>query len=46
MEAVRAAIIGCGKIAEKHVNALAERVPVRFEVRKDVRSARVERVGL
>ncbi|MCR2804339.1 Gfo/Idh/MocA family protein [Paenibacillus soyae] len=24
MEAVRAAIIGCGKIAEKHVNALAE----------------------
>ncbi|HET9518763.1 MAG TPA: SMC family ATPase, partial [Actinoplanes sp.] len=29
-----------------HVNALAERVPVRFEVRKDARSARVERVGL
>jgi exonuclease SbcC len=29
-----------------HVNALAERVPVRFEVHKDARSARVERVGL
>jgi exonuclease SbcC len=29
-----------------HVSALAERVPVRFEVRKDTRSARVERVGL
>jgi exonuclease SbcC len=29
-----------------HVNALAERVPVRFEVSKDVRSAHVERVGL
>jgi exonuclease SbcC len=29
-----------------HVNALAERVPVRFEVRKDARSARVERTGL
>ncbi|MEJ3743648.1 SMC family ATPase [Actinomycetes bacterium KLBMP 9797] len=29
-----------------HVGALAERVPVRFEVRKDARSARVERVGL
>ncbi|MEH1126696.1 SMC family ATPase [Micromonospora sp. CPCC 206061] len=29
-----------------HVSALAERVPVRFEVRKDARSARVERVGL
>jgi exonuclease SbcC len=28
------------------VNALAERVPVRFEVHKDARSARVERVGL
>ncbi|MFF5081172.1 AAA family ATPase [Actinoplanes sp. NPDC000266] len=29
-----------------HVNALAERVPVRFEVRKDARTAHVERVGL
>ncbi|MFE0590237.1 AAA family ATPase [Micromonospora echinospora] len=29
-----------------HVPALAERIPVRFEVRKDARSARVERVGL
>jgi exonuclease SbcC len=29
-----------------HVNALAERVPVRFEVRKDARTAYVERVGL
>ncbi len=29
-----------------HVSALAERVPVRFEVHKDARSARVERVGL
>ena len=28
-----------------HVAALAERVPVRFEVRKDTRSARIERVG-
>ncbi|MEV5691686.1 SMC family ATPase [Micromonospora globbae] len=28
-----------------HVPALAERIPVRFEVRKDARSARVERVG-
>ncbi len=28
-----------------HVNALAERIPVRFEVSKDARSARVERVG-
>ncbi|MFB9238029.1 AAA family ATPase [Plantactinospora siamensis] len=28
-----------------HVPALAERVPVRFEVRKDARTARVERVG-
>lgn len=27
-----------------HVGALAERVPVRFEVRKDTRTARVERV--
>ncbi|GAA5181366.1 hypothetical protein GCM10023322_15870 [Rugosimonospora acidiphila] len=27
-----------------HVGALAERVPVRFEVRKDARTARVERV--
>ena len=29
-----------------HVSALAERVPVRFMVHKDARSARVERVGL
>jgi exonuclease SbcC len=29
-----------------HVTGLAERVPVRFEVSKDARSARVERVGL
>jgi exonuclease SbcC len=29
-----------------HVNALAERVPVRFQVHKDARSARVERTGL
>jgi exonuclease SbcC len=29
-----------------HVGALAERIPVRFEVRKDARSAHVERVGL
>ncbi len=29
-----------------HVTALAERIPVRFEVRKDARSARVERVGI
>jgi DNA repair protein SbcC/Rad50 len=29
-----------------HVNALAERVPVRFEVHKDARSAHVERLGL
>ncbi|GGL06340.1 AAA family ATPase [Mangrovihabitans endophyticus] len=29
-----------------HVTALAERVPVRFEVRKDARTARVERIGL
>jgi exonuclease SbcC len=28
-----------------HVPALAERVPVRFEVSKDARSARVKRVG-
>ncbi|MFC7545588.1 AAA family ATPase [Plantactinospora sp. GCM10030261] len=28
-----------------HVPALAERVPVRYEVRKDARTARVERVG-
>jgi exonuclease SbcC len=28
-----------------HVSALAERIPVRFEVRKDARTARVERVG-
>jgi exonuclease SbcC len=29
-----------------HVGALAERMPVRFEVRKDARTAHVERVGL
>ncbi|GAA4459002.1 AAA family ATPase [Phytohabitans houttuyneae] len=29
-----------------HVPSLAERVPVRFEVRKDARTARVERAGL
>lgn len=29
-----------------HVPALAERIPVRFEVRKDARTARVERIGL
>ena len=29
-----------------HVPALAERIPVRFEVRKDARTAHVERVGL
>jgi exonuclease SbcC len=29
-----------------HVGALAERIPVRFEVRKDARTAHVERVGL
>jgi exonuclease SbcC len=29
-----------------HVSALAERIPVRYEVRKDARTARVERVGL
>ncbi|MDG4766969.1 SMC family ATPase [Solwaraspora sp. WMMD406] len=29
-----------------HVPALAERVPVRFEVRKDARTARVQRSGL
>jgi exonuclease SbcC len=29
-----------------HVNALADRVPVRFEVHKDARTAYVERVGL
>ncbi len=29
-----------------HVPALAERIPVRYEIRKDARSARVERVGL
>ena len=28
-----------------HVPALAERIPVRFEVRKDARSSRVERTG-
>ena len=28
-----------------HVAALAERIPVRFEVRKEARTARVERVG-
>ncbi|RQW96818.1 AAA family ATPase [Micromonospora globispora] len=29
-----------------HVPALADRIPVRFEVRKDARTARVERTGL
>ncbi|PSK63796.1 Nuclease SbcCD subunit C [Micromonospora sp. MH33] len=29
-----------------HVPALAERIPVRFEVRKDARTSRVERTGL
>jgi DNA repair protein SbcC/Rad50 len=29
-----------------HVNALADRVPVRFEVHKDARTAYVERIGL
>ncbi|MEU7570595.1 SMC family ATPase [Micromonospora sp. NPDC049240] len=29
-----------------HVPALAERIPVRFEVRKDARTARIERTGL
>ncbi|WP_238009754.1 SMC family ATPase [Dactylosporangium sp. AC04546] len=29
-----------------HVGALAERIPVRFEVRRDARTARIERVGL
>jgi DNA repair protein SbcC/Rad50 len=29
-----------------HVSALAERIPVRFEVRKDARTAHVERVGM
>ncbi|NUT02281.1 MAG: SMC family ATPase [Hamadaea sp.] len=28
-----------------HVAALAERIPVRFEVRKDARTARVDRIG-
>lgn len=28
-----------------HVPALAERIPVRFEVRKDARTARVDRIG-
>ena len=28
-----------------HVSALAERIPVRFEIHKDARTARVERVG-
>jgi exonuclease SbcC len=28
-----------------HVPALAERIPVRFEVRKDTRTARVDRIG-
>jgi exonuclease SbcC len=28
-----------------HVGALAERIPVRFEVSRDARTARVERVG-
>ncbi|MGW4297264.1 SbcC/MukB-like Walker B domain-containing protein, partial [Micromonospora chersina] len=29
-----------------HVPSLAERIPVRFEVRKDARTSRVERTGL
>ncbi|RZU74225.1 exonuclease SbcC [Micromonospora kangleipakensis] len=29
-----------------HVPALAERIPVRYEVRKDARTARIERTGL
>lgn len=29
-----------------HVGALAERIPVRFEVRRDARTARVERIGI
>ncbi|GAA3457198.1 AAA family ATPase [Dactylosporangium matsuzakiense] len=29
-----------------HVGALAERIPVRFEVRRDARTAKIERVGL
>ncbi|WP_433057732.1 AAA family ATPase [Dactylosporangium sp. CS-033363] len=29
-----------------HVGALAERIPVRFEVHRDARSARIERAGL
>ena len=29
-----------------HVSALAERIPVRFQVSKDARTARVERIGL
>jgi exonuclease SbcC len=29
-----------------HVNGLADRIPVRFEVSKDMRTARVERVGV
>jgi DNA repair protein SbcC/Rad50 len=29
-----------------HVGALAERIPVRFEIRKDARTAHVERVGV
>ncbi|UWP84342.1 SMC family ATPase [Dactylosporangium fulvum] len=29
-----------------HVGALAERIPVRFEVRRDARTAHIERVGL
>jgi exonuclease SbcC len=29
-----------------HVPVLAERIPVRFEVSRDARSARVERTGL
>jgi exonuclease SbcC len=28
-----------------HVQALAERIPVRFEISKDARTARVERIG-
>jgi exonuclease SbcC len=29
-----------------HVPALAERIPVRYEISKDARSSRVTRVGL
>jgi exonuclease SbcC len=29
-----------------HVRALAERIPVRFEVSRDARTARVERISV